>query len=95
MIFFIKSSISFSCLTNLLGYPCTLSHSALWPIQVLLGNNKDKKPAGSGARFDLLTLTNFINYLLNFKALVLMINIVRKIRCACLPSIIYYICFTV
>lgn len=43
-------------------------------------NNKDKKQAGSGVWFDFLALTTIINYLLNFKALKLIINIVGKIR---------------
>lgn len=44
-------------------------------------NNKDKKQARSGVWFDFLALTTIINYLLNFKALKLIINIVGKIRC--------------
>lgn len=43
-------------------------------------NNKDKKQARSGVWFDFLALTTIINYLLNFKALKLIINIVGKIR---------------
>lgn len=69
---------------NPMGYSYILYHSVWLPIKVLLENNKDKKQAGSGVRFDFLTLTTIINYLLNFKALKLMMNMVRKIRCVCL-----------
>lgn len=80
---------------NPISYSYILYHSVQLPIQVMLENNKDKKQAGSGVQLDFLTLTTIINYLLNFKALKLVMNMVGKIRCVCLLSIINYICFTV
>lgn len=44
----------------------------------MLENNQDKKQAGSGLQLDFLTLTTIINYLLNFKALKLVMNMVGK-----------------
>lgn len=79
---------------NPISYSYILYHSVWLPIKVLLEKKEDKKQAGSGVQFDFFTLTTIINYLLNFKALKLMMNMVGKIRCVCLLSIIYYICFT-
>lgn len=73
---------------NPTSYLYILYHSVWIPIKVLL-ENKGKKQAGSGVWFDFLTLTTIINYLLNFKALKLMINMVGKKQ-----VFVYYQLFT-
>lgn len=79
---------------NPISYSYILYHSVWLPIKDMF-ENKDKKQAESGVQLDFLTLTTIINNLLNFKALKLVMNMVGKIRCVCLLSIIYYIYFTI
>lgn len=89
--FFFKVKIAdliFICLMNPISYSYILYHSVWLPIKVMLENNEDKKQAGSGVQLDFLTLTTIINYLLNFKALKLVMNMVEKNK-MCLFTINY------